>query len=189
LVSTASHEVTGLLAKWSGGDKDAEKDLFRLVHQELRRIARRYVVRWRHGQTLQTTAVVNEAYVRLVAQRGSSWQDRAHFFAVSAKAMRHILIDYARSRGYAKRGGGRGRVTFDEAAVAPAQTPADLVALDEALGRLAEDYPRRSQVVELRYFGGLTNAEIAEVLKVSPATVERDWRYARAWLHQTLAGA
>ncbi len=189
MVSTSSHEVTGLLAKWSGGDKEAEEDLFRLVHQELRRIARRYVARWRRGQTLQTTAVVNEAYVRLVAQRGSTWQDRAHFFAVSAKAMRHILIDYARSRGYAKRGGGLGRVTFDEAAVAPVEKPADLVALDEALARLAEDYPRRSQVVELRYFGGLTNEEIAEVLKVSPATVERDWRYARAWLHQKLARA
>jgi RNA polymerase sigma factor (TIGR02999 family) len=187
VVSTPSHEVTGLLARWSGGDKEAEADLFRLVHQELRRIARRYVVRGRPGQTLQTTAVVNEAYVRLVAQRGSSWQDRAHFFAVSAKAMRHILIDYARSRGYAKRGGGLARVTFDEAVVAPIEKPADLVALDEALARLAEDYPRRSQVVELRYFGGLTNEEIAEVLKVSPATVERDWRYARAWLHQKLA--
>ena len=181
--------MTGLLAKWSGGDKEAEEDLFRLVHQELRRIARRYVTRWRQGQTLQTTAVVNEAYVRLVAQRGSSWQDRAHFFAVSAKAMRHILIDYARSRGRAKRGGGLGRVTFDEATVALAEKPADLVALDEALARLAENYPRRSQVVELRYFGGLTNEEIAEVLKVSPATVERDWRYARAWLHQKLADA
>lgn len=179
--------MTGLLARWSGGDKKAEEDLFRLVHQELRRIARRHVAGWRRGQTLQTTAVVNEAYVRLVAQRGAGWQDRAHFFAVSAKAMRHILIDNARSRGYAKRGGGLGRVTFDEAAVAPIERPADLVALDEALAGLAEDYPRRSQVVELRYFGGLTNEEIAEVLKVSPATVERDWRYARAWLHQTLA--
>ena len=184
---TSSHEVTGLLAKWSAGDKEAEEDLFRLVHPELRRIARRYVVRWRQGQTLQTTAVVNEAYVRLAAQRGSSWQDRAHFFAVSAKAMRHILIDYARSRGSAKRGGGLGQVTFDEAAAARAEKPTDLVALDEALARLAEDHPRRSQVVELRYFGGLTNEEIAEVLKVSPATVERDWRYARAWLHQKLA--
>jgi len=188
LVSTSSHEVTGLLAKWSGGDKGAEADLFRLVHLELRRIARRYVARGRRGQTLQTTAVVNEAYVRLVAQRGSSWQDRAHFFAVSAKAMRHILIDYARSRGYAKRGGGLARVTFDEATAAPLKKAADIVALDDALARLAEGYPRRSQVVELRYFGGLTNDEIAEVLKVSPATVERDWRYARAWLHQTLAG-
>jgi RNA polymerase sigma factor (TIGR02999 family) len=189
LASTSSHEVTGLLAKWSGGDKEAEKDLFRLVHQELRRIARRYFGHWQRGQTLQTTAVVNEAYVRLVAQRASSWQNRAHFFAVSAKAMRHILIDHARARGYAKRGGGRARVTFDEAEVAPLEKAADLVALDEALTRLADDYPRRSQVVELRYFGGLTNEEIAEVLKVSPATVERDWRYARAWLHQKLTGA
>jgi RNA polymerase sigma factor (TIGR02999 family) len=132
---------------------------------------------------------VYEAYVRLVAQRGSSWQDRAHFFAVSAKAMRHILIDYARSRGYAKRGGGLARVTFDEAAVTPLEKTTDLVALDEALAVLAGDYPRRSQVVELRYFGGLTNEEIAEVLKVSPTTVERDWRYARAWLRKKLAGA
>ena len=159
------------------------------MHQELRRIARRYVSRWRHGQTLQTTAVVNEAYVRLVAQRGSSWQDRAHFFAVSAKAIRHILIDDARSRGYAKRGGGQVRVTLDEAAVAPFEKPADVVALDEALAHLAKDYPRRSEVVELRYFGGLKNDEIAEVLKISPATIERDWRYARAWLHQRLAHA
>ena len=184
---TSSHEVTGLLAKWSGGDKEAEKDLFRLVHHELRRIARRYVARWRRGQTLETAAVVNEAYLRLAAQRGSSWQDRAHFFAVSAKAMRHILIDHARRRGVAKRGGGLGRVTFDEAAVSPVGKPAELVALDEALVSLAEDYPRRSQVVELRYFGGLTNEEIAEVLDVSPTTIERDWRYARAWLHQKLA--
>ncbi len=189
MASASSNEVTGLLAKWSGGDKDAEEDLFRLVHQQLRRIARRYVARWQRGQTLQTTAVVNEAYLRLAAQRGSTWQSRAHFFAVSAKAMRHILIDYARSRRYAKRGGGMGHVTFDEAAQPLAEKPRDLVALDDALASLAEDYPRRSHVVELRYFGGLTNEEIAEVLKVSPATVERDWRYARAWLHQKLARA
>jgi RNA polymerase sigma-70 factor (ECF subfamily) len=189
LPPTSSHEVTGLLAKWSGGDKEAERDLFRLVHQELRRIARRHVARWRRGQTLETTAVVNEAYVRLAAQRGSTWQDRAHFFAVSAKAMRHILIDYARRRGFAKRGGGLGRVTFDETAVATVEKPADLVALDDALASLAEDHPRRSRVVELRYFGGLTNEEIAAVLEVSPTTVERDWRYARAWLHQKLARA
>ena len=184
--STSSHEVTGLLAKWSSGDKEAEHDLFRLVHQELRRIARRYVGRGRPGQTLQTTAVVSEAYVRLVAQRESSWQDRAHFFAVCAKAMRHILIDDARSRACAKRGGGQVRVTLDEATVAPSEKAVDVVALDDALAHLAKDFPRRSEVVELRYFGGLTNEEIAEVLKVSPATVERDWRYARAWLHQRL---
>ena len=185
--STSSHEVTELLARWSGGDKEAEQELFRLVYEPLRRIARRQLARVRPGHTLQTTAVVNEAYFRLAA-RGASWQGRTHFFAVSAKAMRHILIDYARSRGYAKRGGGAGRVTFDEGAVASAGKAADLVALDEALERLAERYPRRSEVVELRYFGGLTNEEIAEELNVSAATVERDWRYARAWLHQELEG-
>jgi RNA polymerase sigma factor (TIGR02999 family) len=185
-VVSPSHDVTGLLAKWSDGDKEAEKDLFRLVHQELRRIARRYVFRGGRDQTLQTTAVVNEAYLRLVARRGSRWQDRAHFFAVSAKAMRHILIDDARARGSAKRGGGLARVTFDEAAGAPFDKPADLVALDEALAALEQDFPRRSRVVELRYFGGMSNEEIAQVLEVSPVTVERDWRYARAWLHQKL---
>jgi RNA polymerase sigma factor (TIGR02999 family) len=184
-----SHDVTGLLAKWSAGDKQAEEDLFRLVHQELRRIARRYVLRSPRGQTLQTTAVVNEAYVRLVGQQGSSFQDRAHFFAVSAKAMRHILIDAARARASAKRGGGLGRVTFDEASVAPPEKSSDLLALDDALAGLTEEYPRRSQVVELRYFAGMTNDQIAEVLQVSPATIERDWRYARAWLHQKLASA
>jgi RNA polymerase sigma factor (TIGR02999 family) len=187
MVSTPSPEVTGLLARWSGGDKEAEAQLFRLVYEPLRRIARRQLARVRPGQTLQTTAVVNEVYVRLAAREGSPWQDRAHFFAVSAKAMRHILIDYARSRGYAKRGGQAARVTLDEASAPAAQRPMDLVALDEALGRLEAENSRRSRVVELRYFGGLTNEEIADVLKVSPATVERDWRYARAWLHQQLA--
>jgi RNA polymerase sigma factor (TIGR02999 family) len=185
----ASEDVTGLLARWSGGDKDAERDLFRLVHRELRRIAHRYVGRGRGGRTLQTSAVVNEAYLRLVARPGSRWQDRAHFFAVSARAMRHILIDYARGRGSLKRGGQAPRVTLDEAAVPSLEKPDDLVALDEALDRLAAESPRRAQVVELRYFGGLSNEEIGEVLKVSPATVERDWRYARAWLFQELAGA
>jgi RNA polymerase sigma factor (TIGR02999 family) len=187
MVTASPQDVTGLLARWSGGDKDAERELFRVVYDPLRRIARRQLARVRPGHTLQTTAIVHEAYVRLAAREGSPWQDRAHFFAVSAKAMRHILIDYARSRGYAKRGGGAARVTLDEGAAPSAERPADVVALDEALARLQADYPRRSQVVELRYFGGLTNEEIAEVLKVSPATIERDWRYARAWLHQELA--
>jgi RNA polymerase sigma factor (TIGR02999 family) len=188
MVSPTPHDVTGLLAKWSGGDKNAEKELFRLVYEPLRRIARRQLKGVRPGQGLQTTEVVHEAYLRLAAREGVSWQDRAHFYAVSAKAMRHILIDYARSRGYAKRGGQAAHVTLDEAGASSAERPMDLVALDEALTRLEADYPRRSQVVELRYFGGLANQEIAEVLKVSPATVERDWRYARAWLQQELAG-
>lgn len=182
-----SEHVTDLLARWSDGDEQAAGELFRVVHQELRRIARRHVARAGAGHTLQTTAVVNEAYLRLVGQR-SRWRDRAHFFAVSAKAMRHILIDHARARGYAKRGGGARPVTLDEALAPSSPKPAALLALDEALERLATESPRRSQVVELRYFGGLKNNEIAEVLQVSPATVERDWRYARAWLYQELEG-
>ena len=179
-----SEQVTDLLARWSGGDERAAGELFRVVHQELRRIARRYVAPGRR-HTLQATAVVNEAYLRLVG-RPARWQDRAHFFAVSAKAMRHIVIDYARARAYAKRGGGERPVTLDEALVPSPQKPAALLALDEALERLATESPRRGQVVELRYFGGLNNDEIAEVLQVSAATVERDWRYARAWLYQEL---
>jgi RNA polymerase sigma factor (TIGR02999 family) len=185
-MAAGPHDLTGLLARWSGGDKHAQAELFRLVYEPLRRIARRQLKGIGAGQGLQTTEVVHEAYLRLAARDNLSWQDRAHFFAVSAKAMRHILIDYARSRGYAKRGGKVERVTLDEAGVRSADRPLDLVALDEALTRLEADSPRRSQVVELRYFGGLVNEEIAEVLKVSPATVERDWRYARAWLHQQL---
>ena len=187
MVSTPPHDVTGLLARWSGGDKDAEKELFRVVYEPLRRIARRQLKGVRPGQSLQTTEIVHEVYVRLAARAGLPWQDRAHFFAVSAKAMRHILIDYARSRGYAKRGGQAAHVTLDEAGAPSAERSVDLLALDEALTRLEADHPRRSRVVELRYFGGLANEEIAEVLEVSPATVERDWRYARAWLHQELA--
>ncbi len=188
MVAPASQDVTGLLAKWSAGDKAAEEELFHLVHRELRRIARRYMARAPAGHTLQTTAVVNEAYLRLVARGGSPWGDRAHFFAVSAKAMRHILIDHARARGSAKRGGGEVRVTLDEAATPRAQRAPDVLALDEALERLSAQHPRRGQVVELRYFGGLTNDEIAEVLEISPATVERDWRHAQAWLYQELGG-
>jgi RNA polymerase sigma factor (TIGR02999 family) len=180
--------VTGLLARWTVGDKAAEKELFGLVYEPLRRIARRQLASIRPGQTLQTTAVVHEAYIRLAGREGQAWQDRVHFFAVAARAMRHILIDHARSRGYAKRGGGAPQVTLDEPRASSTQRPADVLALDEALQRLEAEDPRRSRVVELRYFGGLTNQEIAEVLKVSPATVERDWRYARAWLHQELGG-
>jgi RNA polymerase sigma factor (TIGR02999 family) len=179
--------VTGLLERWSGGDREAEQELFALVYEPLRRIARRQLARVRPGQTLQTTAVVHEAYVRLARGERGGWQDRAHFFAVSARAMRHILIDHARSQGSAKRAGGAPPLALDEASVPSRARPADVLALDDALRRLEEQDPRRSRVVELRYFGGLTNEEIAEVLKVSPATVERDWRYARAWLHRQLA--
>jgi RNA polymerase sigma factor (TIGR02999 family) len=188
MVPPAPHDVTGLLAKWSAGDKRAEEELFRLVHGERRRIARRHMARARSGHTLQTTAVVNEAYLRLNARGGSPWRDRAHFFAASAKAMRHLLIDHARARGSAKRGGGQVRVTLGETSIPRSQRAPDVLALDEALERLAAAHPRRGQVVELRYFGGPTNDEIAEVLEISPATVERDWRYAQAWLYQELGG-
>ena len=186
MTATSRHEVTDLLVKWGRGDKAALDELVPLVQEELRHLARRYIARERPGHTLQTTALVNEAYLRLVKQEKVQWQDRAHFFAVSARVMRHILVDYARSRGYAKRGGAAHRVTLDEAVAVSAAQAADLVALDEALKSLSEIYPRRSQVVELRYFGGLNNEEVAEVLRVSTKTVERDWRYAKAWLYDEL---
>lgn len=186
MTTPSAHEVTDLLVKWGRGDEAALDELVPLVHEELRRRAHRYIERERPGHTLQTTALVNEAYLRLVNQAGVRWQDRAHFFAVSAKVMRHILVDYARARGYAKRGGGALRVTLDEAAGVSAGQAAELLALDEALKGLAEIYPRRSQVVELRYFGGLNNEEVAAVLKVTTKTVERDWRFARAWLYDEL---
>lgn len=186
MTTTSPHEVTDLLVRWGRGDKAALDELVPLVQEELRHLAHRYIARERPGHTLQTTALVNEAYLRLVNQAGVQWQDRAHFFAVSARVMRHILVDCARARGYAKRGGGALRVTLDEAASVSAGQAAELLALDEALKGLAEIYPRRSRVVELRYFGGLNNEEVAEVLKVTSKTVERDWRYARAWLYDEL---
>lgn len=186
MTTLSAHEVTDLLVKWSGGDKAALDKLVPLVHEELRRRAHRYIGRERPGHTLQTTALVNEAYLRLVNQAGIRWQDRAHFFAVSARVMRHILVDYARARNYAKRRGGALRVTMDEAAGVSSGPDVELLALDEALKELAESYPRRSQVVEMRYFGGLNNEEVAEVLKVTSKTVERDWRFARAWLYEQL---
>lgn len=182
----SAHEVTDLLVKWGRGDQAALDALLPLVHQELRRRAHRYLARERRGHTLQTTALVNEAYLRLVTQAEVRWQDRAHFFAVSAQVMRHVLVDYARARGSARRGGGARPVTLDEAARIGVGEDAELVALDEALKGLAQIYPRRSQVVELRYFGGLNNEEVAAVLRVTTKTVERDWRYARAWLYEEL---
>lgn len=186
MANQPGHEVTDLLVKWGRGDKAALDKLVSLVEDELRYLAHRYIARERPGHTLQTTAIVNEAYLRLINREGVPLRDRAHFFAVSAMTMRHILVDYARARGFAKRGGGALRVTLDEAAGIAAGPGADLLALDEALRRLAEIYPRRSRVVELRYFGGLNNEEVAEVLKVTSKTVERDWRYAKAWLYDEL---
>jgi RNA polymerase sigma factor (TIGR02999 family) len=181
------HEITQLLAEWSDGNQSALDELYPLVYDELHRLARRYMSREREGHTLQTTALINEAYVRLVDQRNVHWANRSHFFAISAQIMRRILIDHARRHAYAKRGGGAQQVSLDEAAIVTRTAGAELLRLDEALKSLAEMDPRRSQVVELRYFGGLNNEEIAGVLNISENTVTRDWNMARAWLHRQLS--
>ena len=178
--------VTQLLVAWGDGDQTALDQLVPLVNEELRRLARGYMRRERPGHTLQTTALVNEAYLRLVDQKHMHWQNRAHFLAIAAQLMRRILVDYARRRQYQKRGGGAIQVTLGHADEAANERPPDLVALDEALAGLAEIDPRRSRVVELRFFGGLSIEETAEVLKVSPTAVERDWTIAKAWLHMTV---
>ena len=183
----APHEVTQLLIDWSNGSQDAVEHLFPLVYEELRRLAHRYMRRERPGHTLQTTAVVHEAYLRLIDQNHVQWQNRAHFFAIAAQMMRRILITHAQSHAYAKRGGGALKVSLDEAAVLSPARAGELIALDEALKSLAVIDVRRSQVVELRFFGGLSNEEIAEVLKISPNTVTRDWNVAKAWLYREIS--
>ena len=180
------HEVTRLLREWQGGNPAALDRLTPLVNEELRRLAHNYMSRQRPGHTLQTTALVNEAFLRLVEQQGVEWQGRAHFIAVAATAMRQIVIDYARQKRSVKRGGAAQQVTLDEGALFSAGRAAELVALDEALQVLAKLHARPSRVVELRHFGGLNNREAAEVLGVSEATIERDWRFARAWLYREL---
>lgn len=180
-------EITELLVAWSDGDQAALEKLSPLVYDELHRLAHRYMRGERAGHTLQTTALVNEAYVRLIDWKNVRWQNRAHFFGVSAQLMRRILVDFARSRAYEKRGGGVHAVTLHDAIDVSNDKGVDLEALDEALSALAELDPRQSKVVELRFFGGLTNEEAAEVLKVSIATVRRDWSLARAWLHRELS--
>jgi RNA polymerase sigma factor (TIGR02999 family) len=183
-----SQNITQLLAEWRDGNQSALDELYPLVYDELHRLARRYMSRERKGHTLQTTALINEAYVRLVGQK-VNWANRSHFFAISAQIMRRILIDHARRHQYAKRGGGAQQVSLDEAATVTPDQSGELIRLDEALKSLAEMDPRRSQVVELRYFGGLNNEEIAGVLNVSENTVTRDWNMARAWLYQQLTGS
>jgi RNA polymerase sigma factor (TIGR02999 family) len=183
------HEITQLLAQWREGNQSALDELYPLVYDELHRLARRYMSRERKGHTLQTTALINEAYVRLVDQKNVPWANRSHFFAISAQIMRRILIDHARRHRYAKRGGGAQQVSLEEAAIVVPDQSGELLRLDEALKSLAEMDPRRSQVVELRYFGGLNNEEIAGVLQISENTVTRDWNMARAWLYQQLTGS
>jgi len=180
-------QVTELLRAWGQGDEQALERLTPLVYQELRRIAGRYMARERQGHTLQATALVNEAYLRLVDAKGVDWRDRAHFLAVSSQTMRRILVDFARARHSRKRGSGAQPLSLEESLVVRGRPGADLVALDDALNALAALYPRKGHLVELRFFGGLSVKETAEVLKVSPETVMRDWRLAKAWLLRELS--
>jgi len=180
------HEVSRLLRAWSSGDEAALQTLIPLVYEELHRIARRYMGREREGHTLQTSALVNEAYLRLVDWKNVEWQNRAHFFAASAQLMRRILVDFARNRRYLKRGGGALQVSLAEAEGISLERGTDLLALDDALNSLAAMDQRKSQVVEMRFFGGLSVEETAEVLKVSVETVMRDWKLAKVWLLREL---
>jgi RNA polymerase sigma factor (TIGR02999 family) len=182
VVDVPSHDVTRLLARWKDGDEAALQELVPIVHEELRRLARRQMAGERPGHTLQPTALVNEAYLRLVNLKKMQWQDRAHFFAMGARLMRRILVDFARSRGYQKRGGGAQQVSLSEALEVAEGQPTDVVALNDALEALADVDERKSRVVELRFFGGLSVEETAEVLNVSRETVKRDWTFAKMWL-------
>lgn len=183
----STHEITRLLRDWHNGDRAALDRLMPLVYDELRRLARRYMRRENPGHVLQTTALINEVYLRMVDPPDIDWKNRAHFFGVAAQAMRYLLIEHARSRRYAKRGGTAQQVSLDETAVVSPERSADLLALDDALQALATLDPRRARVVELRYFGGLSVEETAEVLKVAPITVMRDWRFAKSWLLRELS--
>ena len=180
------HRVTALLRAWSGGREAELGELLPLVQAELRKLARHFMAGERGDHTLQPTALVNEAYLRLIDVRRVRWQDRAHFFAMAARLRRRILIDAARAKGYQKRGGGIGTVTFDEAVVPAPMRATELIALDEALTRLSAEQARKAQVIELRFFGGLTVDETPEALAVSRETVLRDWKLARAWLRREL---
>jgi len=188
MVDRAQHAVTELLEEARAGREDAVAKLFPVVYDELRRLARGQLRRERQGQSMQATALVNEAYLRLVRADRLTIENRAHFFGIAAKAMRQILVERARARHAAKRGGAQARVTFDEGLVAAVerQPAIDLVALDDALSRLAALDAQQARIVELRYFAGLTIDETAEALRISPATVKRDWTLARAWLHREL---
>ena len=180
-------DLTGLLLAWSEGDSSALEQLTPVVYRELHRLAQHYIGQERPGHTLQATALVHEVYLRLVDVNRMHWRDRAHFFAVSAQLMRRILVEFARSRHREKRGGGAARVALDEALTVSAERGPDLVALDEALKTMAVMDPRMSQVVELRFFGGLSIEETGQVLKISPETVMRDWKSAKVWLMRELS--
>lgn len=182
----SQQEVTQLLAAWGDGDLSALDKLFPLVHAELRRIAGRQMSHERPGHTLQATALVNEAYLKLAGQEGLEWQNRSHFFAVCAQVMRHILIDHARAHARDKRGGGAVQVPLEDAVLINGQPPEQLLALDEALKTLEHVDPQKGKLVELRYFGGLSIEETADVLNISPRTVRREWRRSKAWLYRMI---
>ena len=187
MATLSQKDITGLLLDWGSGDKAAFDKLIPLVHKELRRMAHQYMRRERAGNTLQTSALINEAYIRLVDYNRTRWQDRAHFFAVAAQAMRRILVERARGRHRLKRGGAAQRVSLDEAAELADERAAAIIALNNALTDLCAIAPRKAQVVELRYFGGLNIDETAEVLGVSSPTVQREWRAAKAWLYRAIS--
>ena len=186
--NTHTDKVTQLLIDWSNGDRAALDRLMPLIDEELRRLAHRYMRQERVDHTLQTTALVNEAFLRLVNRKNLQWQNRAHFFGIAAQLMRTILVDHARSHASAKRGGGARKLELNEALVVSQQKASEVIALDEALNQLALIDPRQSRIVELRFFGGLTVEEAAEVLDVSPVTIKREWSTAKAWLYRELAG-
>lgn len=181
------HEVTQILHEWSDGDKDAPARLMPLVYNELRRQARNYLAKERGSHTLQPTALVHEAYLRLVDQTRISWQNRAHFFGIAANMMRRVLVDHARAHASEKRGGAAVRLSIEDIQIPLEQRASDLIALDDALEKLAQFDARKAKIVELRFFGGLTDEEIAEVLEISSRTVLRDWKTARLWLYRELS--
>jgi RNA polymerase sigma factor (TIGR02999 family) len=187
MTEALTHDVTQLLIEWSNGDRAALDKLVPVVDRELRRLAHHYMSRERADHTLQTTALVNEAFVRLVNRKSIQWQNRAHFFGIAAQLMRTILVDHARSHACAKRGGGAGNLELDEALAVSQQKASEVIALDDALNQLALIDPQQSRIVELRFFGGLTVEEAAEVLHISPATIKREWSSAKAWLYRELA--
>jgi len=186
MTTPSPRDVTELLVAWGNGDKKALDQLMPVVYRELHRLAHRHIAYEDAGHTLQTTALVHEAYLRLVGQQKVQWQNRGHFFAIAAQMMRRVLVDYARSRRYAKRGGGVRNVSFDETLVVSDGRPADVIALDEALTTLAEFDERKSKAIELRFFAGLDIEETAAILGVSPGTVHRDWTLAKAWLQREI---
>ena len=187
MTEAQTHELTELLIDRSNGDQSAFDKLMPLIGEELRRLAHRYMSRERAGHTLQTTALVNEAFMRLVNRKNVSWQNRAHFFGIAAQLMRTILVDHARSHACAKRGGGTFKLELDEALVVSQKKASEVIALDDALKELARLDPQQSRIVELRFFGGLTVEETAEVLHLSPATIKREWSTAKAWLYHELS--